>query len=1145
MRLSDHSFIFSATDVSNYLACPHLTLLNRVTALGGPKPPKFDDPSTEVLRQRGLEHERAYLAGLKCEVVELGGSDPVAATIEAMRDGAAMIYQGALERHGSSGARWFGLPDFLRRVERPSDLGGWSYEVIDAKLAREAKGGALLQLLVYADLLEAVQGTAPDFVHLALGGPERRTVSFRVAEYAAYFRSIRRRFVEHVADAPDVPPVAPDPVAHCDICAWQMRCNAERREVDHLSLVADIRTSQRRALERAGLHTVEQLAALNLADPPPLGGVTAGSLERVREQARIQVEGRREGRHKYELLPVNPEEGLAALPPPSAGDLFFDLEGDPYALTHGIEYLFGYCDADGRYSWQWALNHETEKQAFEAFIDVVMARLDAHPDLHIYHYAPYETTAMKRLMGRYATREEEVDRLLRGKVFVDLYRVVRQGLRASVESYSIKKMEPLYGFTRSVDLRNASSALANFEAWLELGEDDRQDDALLEQIRGYNEDDCASTLALRDWLEELRSEAAEAAGEDVPRPAPGDPSPSDAIAEEDEVVARLGAALTDGVAEDRDARSPEEQARWILAQTLGFHRREQKSSWWEYFRCRGLSDEELIEDRATMGGLEYVGVAGGIKRSLLHQYRFPHQEHPFSEGDCPEDAATGRGVGEVFRIDESERSIVLKRGKRSKAPHPQGLVKKEIVRDDELRRSIRRVAQSVVDRGLGDDAMYRAAADLLMRRPPRIRRSADGDPPRSGEPLARAGEDNLATARRLVGALDRTTLPIQGPPGAGKTYTGARMIVEALRAGRRVGVTATSHKVIANLLNGVCAAAEEAGVKFRGIQNADESQWCKKDHIPATKNNGAIAQKLAEGEVQLAAGTAWLWSREEMIASVDLLFVDEAGQFSLANALAVAPAAGSLVLLGDPKQLDQPQQGVHPPGSDASALAHILDGAPTMPSERGLFLDHTWRLHPSICAFTSEIFYGGRLEPRSELEAQRVQGAAPLDGSGLRFVGVPHTGNRNESTEEVDAVAELVERVLGADSTWFDKDGVEHALTLRDLLFVAPYNAQVSALAEALPAGARVGTVDKFQGQEAPIVIYSMATSTADEAPRGMGFLFSPNRLNVATSRARALAVIVANPALFQPECRTPEQMRLANAFCRFAERAAGAGERQ
>ncbi len=436
------------------------------------------------------------------------------ATAKAMRDGADVIYQGCLF-DGS----WLGYPDFLRKVAKPSGLGDWSYEVVDTKLAREAKGGALLQVLLYAELLEAVQGTASEFVHLALGDPDAGPVSFRIKDYAAYFRSIRKRFLEWVAAAPAEMPRAVDPVAHCDICAWDYGCTKERREVDHLSFVAGISRQQRRALGDQGINTLEALGDLDLTRIPSIEGVKPGAMSRIHHQARIQLEARRQKRILHELLqPIVADQGLAALPPPSEGDLFFDLEGDPYAFDLGIEYLFGVADAKGEYVGRWSLDSVKERETFEWFMDSVMDRLKQHPDLHVYHYAPYEPTALKRLAGRYDTRIDELDRLLRGKVFVDLYRVVRQGLRASVESYSIKKLEPFYQFERQVDLREANSALANFEAWLQLGGVEGDQNVLLKDIEGYNKDDCISTLRLRDWLEQLRVQLGKETGVEVPRP---------------------------------------------------------------------------------------------------------------------------------------------------------------------------------------------------------------------------------------------------------------------------------------------------------------------------------------------------------------------------------------------------------------------------------------------------------------------------------------------------------------------------------------------------------------------------------------------------------------------------------------------------
>jgi uncharacterized protein len=363
------------------------------------------------------------------------------------------------------------------------------------------------------------------------------------------------------------------------------------------------------------------------------------------------------------------------------------------------------------------------------------------------------------------------------------------------------------------------------------------------------------------------------------------------------------------------------------------------------------------------------------------------------------------------------------------------------------------------------------------------------------------------------------------------------MIVELVKQGRRVGITAVSHKVISNLLDEVCRTAAQNGIPLKAVQKASDGNHCQHPAVIPEDNQG-VRNALTNGTAQVGAGSAWLWAREDMANTVDVLFVDEAGQMSLANVLALSQAATSIVLLGDPQQLDQPQRGLHPLGAEVSALGHLLNGRATIAADQGVFLTETRRLHPDVCAFTSELFYEGRLVSRPENAKQRLNARGLLDGTGLRFAPVEHSGNQNESPEEVERVAASVDGLLRSGATWTNKKGETRAVTLADILIVAPYNAQVLALLERLPAGSRVGTVDKFQGQEAPVVLYSMATSTPEDAPRGMEFLYSLNRLNVAVSRAQCTAVIVASPALFQVQCKTPRQIELANAFCRYLEMA-------
>ena len=649
-----------------------------------------------------------------------------------------------------------------------------------------------------------------------------------------------------------------------------------------------------------------------------------------------------------------------------------------------------------------------------------------------------------------------------------------------------------------------------------------------------------SNARLREWLEGLRGDLATESGQEVPRPGRSD---GEAPAEQTAAQLRVQAVadrLSAGVPADPIDRTNDQQARWLLAQLLSWHRREDKSTWWEFFRLMDLNDDQLVEESAPLGGLIPVGPLGDVSRGKwIWRYRYPPQDHeigrgsevydPTSASRAPSDGSFPAAAGNVFAIDLAERTVDIRRSADPDAAHPTALVPLTVYRTPEQQEALLRIGEWVAAHGSDAVGPYRAGRDLLLRRPPRVGIGA-------GAQLRDSAETGLAAARRLALALDETTLAIQGPPGSGKTFTGAHMICSLLAAGKKVGIAATSHKVIANLLTAVCRAASQEGVEVRAIQRVNEKDLVlEHDWVAHGKSNNAVLDALASGEANLAAGTAWLWSPLAMEGAVDVLFVDEAGQISLANALAMSGAAHSVVLLGDPQQLDQPLQGSHPPGADRSALAHLLGDDATMPPERGLFLETTWRLHPDICHFTSESFYDDRLVPEADNIRQRLQGGGIANGTGLRMLEVAHQGNDNESIEEARQIAALAQGLVDGGGSWTDRDGNEHAIGWDQVLVIAPYNAQVGAIARLVPA-ARVGTVDKFQGQEAPISIYSMATSSPEDAPRGMDFLYSRHRLNVATSRARCVAVVVASPALLRVRARTPEQMRLANALCRFVE---------
>ena len=1171
MQLIDGRPVYSATDLVGFLACEHLTNLERAALAGLVKRPMRVDPELDRVVKRGLQHEQRFLDGLRAEGLGVeavhvpegdrgsGYRAAAEATVAAMRAGTAVIYQAAF-----FDGRWLGFADFLRRVDTPSELGPWSYEVWDTKLARHTKGSAVLQLSLYSEQLAALQGLRPELMHVALGGSARHVDHLRVADYAAYVRTIRRQFeafTEGATAAPEYPPATrPDPVEHCEICRWRPECEARRRETDDLSLVAGISAHQRTALRTREVPTRTALGGLALPMAPPLEGTTATSLARVREQARIQVEGdavrplvlsERLAPSRLRDGTLEPDRGLLSLPDPSPGDLFFDIEGDPFALDDGIDYLFGVhepgmagLDGEPAFHAMWSIEGDdvsraAEQRAFEQLIDLFMDRLERDPALHVYHYAAYERTAMGRLMGRYGTREAEVDRLLRGGVFVDLFRAVRQGVRASVESYSIKKLEPLYGFTREVELRDAGSSIAAFEEWLELGGESEHghDPAILDRIRRYNRDDCVSNERLRDWLEGQRVDLATDLGvelADLPRPVPGaqEPPPTlnEALAQVEALTARLTEALPDEA--DRDS---EQRATWLLAQLLSWHRREEKSGWWRLVHLIAeCTEDDRVRESDALGGMTHLTEVGPLARSVVHRYTFPPQEHPVDVGvevrmPDPSGSPFGSNPGTVVAVDNAARTVDLKQGPSVRDARPTSLVPYPFTGTGPHKASLLRMGEWVADHGIDAPGPYEAARRLLRRRPPALGQAADA-------PLAAPGLPHRDAARRLVLELRGDYLAIQGPPGSGKTTLAAEMIVDLVLAGRTVGVTANSHKVIGLVLDKVAACARTRGVSVRLGQKPGDDACTSNEARPMDDNAAALAA-LAGREVDVVGATTWLWTREEAVGAVDCLFVDEAGQMSLANVIAASPAADALVLLGDPQQLDQPLQGTHPPGTGGSALAHLLAERHTMPSELGLFLDRTWRLPKAICTYTSEVFYDGFLEPEASVDRQHVVGPPPLDETGIRFLGVPHEGNDTASVEEASRVATLVRELLASGATWVDNHGAEHRMTLDDVLVITPYNAQVAAIAAALP-GANVGTVDKFQGQERPASIYSMATSTAEEAPRGMEFLYSLNRLNVATSRAQAVTAVVASPDLLRVRCRTPRQMRLANALARLVEMA-------
>jgi predicted RecB family nuclease len=821
---------FSASDLVGHLDCHHLTALDAAVARGTATKPKIWDPVLETLAERGTAHERQYVeklkeSGLPVVEIEGGGVNPsqVYRTIEAMLTGVDIIVQGAFIQ-----GRWSGRTDVLRRVEIPSFLGTWSYEVTDTKLARETKGATVLQLSLYSDLVASVQKQMPEHMYVITPGTGFEPEVYRTAEFAAYYRQVKKGLERFMDEGGSQSTTYPEPNPHCELCAWRVPCDQRRRTDDHLCLVANITKIQITELRTREVSTLAALASLTLplAWKPERG--SASSYERIREQARVQLQGRVDGKPVYETLPVEKELGLSRLPAPSAGDVFFDFESDPFVEGGGIEYLFGYVFEDKglQYRGEWAVSREDEKRVFEAFVDYAMARWEKHPDFHVYHYGHYEQDALKRLMGRYASREEEIDRMLHGQLFVDLLQVVRQGIRASVESYSIKELEKFFGFNRGTPLKDASRALANIQTALEMGDPEAVTQELKDTVTGYNKDDCFSAKALRDWLETIRADLV-AKGTVIDRPAVPDLEVSEELTDKQKKVAELVARLTADIPADVAERSREQQAQWILAHTLDWHRREEKTVWWEYFRLSALSSDDLFDERAALSGLTFVGKVGGTAKAPVHRYRFPTQEIELRGGEKLRRTG-GEPFGAIEDISLDQRTVDIKKRVDSAGIHPEAIFAHDIVPSGVLAESLLRIGEWVGDNGIEGAGEYAAARSLLLRQLPQM----------GGQALTVAGETILAGAMRIAPHLAGGVLPIQGPPGTGKTHVGARMIATLVKAGKRVGITANSHSVIRRLLDEVVVAAAEIGAQVRCIQKTEKHDAT--GSIVLAKKNGAV-----------------------------------------------------------------------------------------------------------------------------------------------------------------------------------------------------------------------------------------------------------------------------------------------------------------
>ena len=1148
--------VFSASDLAIASECQWAQVRRIDKALGHKiTVPKDDDPMLERAGLLGGVHERKQLESYRAQfpgaVVEIERPDYdakskliqdqmlelSAKTLDALNSKAPVVFQATF-----FDGEFQGFADFL--VLTPEG----EYAVYDTKLARKAKITALIQLAAYAHQLKLNGIPTSSQVHLILG--DQSVTTHNIEDIMPTYLLRRKKMKELIkarqaskeagGSAVEWNETGFEACGRCVVCKPHVKAN------DDLLQIAGMRTDQRVKLISAGIGS---LTALAESAPERIEGFNQKSYLKTCGQAKQQHKTKTSDDPEipaYELVyPI----GLEALPEPSPGDIFFDFEGDPLyqeGRLWNLDYLFGYVDASGKFKAIWAHNIAEEKEALIEFVDVLKKRLTEYPDMHVYHYASYEKTHLLSLAARHGYAEDFIDDLLSSNTLVDLYPIVKRSLIIGAESYSLKKLEPLFMSKKKREgVSNAADSVveyANYCTLIAAGDTKAAEDKL-KDIEQYNAYDCDATLELRNWLVSKAKEAS------IELKGPRDLEiPEEDDVPKDQLFEDL-MALIEGTPSSE--RTSDQTAVALTAAAIDFHRREKKSFWWAHYdRLTGPIEDwadtrdvhiveavEVERDWYMEGKQESfrrhlrinAKPAPGSKLEVNNTVFLVYPEHYTELLEFPTPGYRIALPCTVLEIIDSESFIVLEKTGAAGVQHshtPEAVTPGPPLKTDNIESAIRRMGEKVLSTypTLPQDS----ALDVLRRR----------SPFKSPLDAVQSGTAAKEIAKTLLG-IDSGTLAVQGPPGSGKSFNGGKVIADlVMNHGWRIGVVSQGHETIENLLRSVSKAGLPAELIGKAVRSTETAPMVK--DLPSTtwtplKKDG-YASFIQDLDAYVVAGTVWDFAHPKRVApgSLDLLVIDEAGQFSLANTIAASTSARRMLLLGDPQQLPQVTQGTHPEPIDGSALGWLAGDEEVMPAEFGYFLPASWRMNKAVCEVVSENFYDSKLgssaEPRS------------LDGVAEGFYPTPiqHSGNATESTEEADKIVELVRDLLPR--TWTE-DG--ESLPLIDahenIIVVAPYNAQVQLIKSKLEAagfpGVPVGTVDKFQGKEAAVAIVSMTASSSMDVPRGLEFLLMPNRLNVAISRAKWAAYLLYSPGLLDYKPTNVDNLKLLSRFINLVEK--------
>ncbi len=1113
--------LYSPSMFKSYLNCKY-TIFNEFYE-EKLKLKRTEDTESDKLRlAKGNEFENDYFKELQkkySKVVDLKKGDEKTSkddiakeTIKCMKEGYEIIRGGYL-----IDGKWRGEFDFLeinRNVK--SNLGDYSYEVSDTKNTTKVKPDHIFQVAIYADLLEKIQGIKSKNFNIVLKEMKKESIELEsVSEFVLMQKKKYEYFIENEIDA-----AKPEKCTYCTLCPWEDNCKGIWEENDSLDLIWGMRKDTRRSFQKLGIDTVLKLSQQDAEKV--FEDINIETSKKFISFAKLIIKERKSKKPEYSLITKDQEfiKGFKLLPQPSKSDLFFDIESvQDYVVSGGLEYLFGiYYEENGKEQFKtfWAHNQEEEKNSVIQFFDFVDNHFKKYPDAFIYHYASYEITALNDLTSKHKVKETDLVHYLSKNKFVDLYTVARQAI-LTTEGYSIKDLEKYYNFKRTSDIKKGDVSEEYYINWL-----DTKEQKYLDEIEKYNKEDCHSTLELHKWLLSLRDKNLSWF-----KPKIEELELREREVEMKEYEERL-----------KNADLKDKNLQKIVHDILGFYYRSNKPKWRRYFDRKFQTDEDLSEDTECIGNMKKIGDPETVKRSYVFTYKYEEQDFKLKKGETAHIAnnelvSQPNRAGTIISIDHYERIIKLSRATKSGyLPDVISIGPEGPAKIDLLEKSTFKFVNSLID--LEDK--YHAVKSILNKEIPKIKGIKQGE-----KIIKKNDYDNEIP--EIISQLDNSYIYIQGPPGTGKTRQAANTILKLLKNNKKVGITGNSHKVIHNLVDRVISFAIDDNFKFNGVnkhsardedtiyreKNVDENQF-----ITSVNDSKSFHSYYENKGAGLFSGTKYHFVHTVNDEQLDYLFIDEAGQFTIADVLSVGRVAKNIVLIGDQNQLSSPVEGVHPGESSKSVLNFLLGDLETIPEDRGIFLDTTYRLHPKINEFISHNFYDDKLvcHKDNKLRSINLDGHPSIHSEGIFYIQADHEGNSQKSNAEAEIVQKLVKDFLGRDL--FDTKGKKHQLNISDVLVISPYNAQTNYLVSKLDQGARVGTIDKFQGQQASITIISMTSSDAECLPRNLDFIFDRNRLNVALSRSQLISVVIFNPRLLDTYPTTKEQLILLNNFCKL-----------